>query len=49
MINFFTYTSPQGVETEMVEIVDENGFGTQMTKTHYETIQAEQSTPILPA
>jgi hypothetical protein len=37
---------PSG-NVEMVEISDENGNATQMTKAEYDRQQAEQSTPSL--
>jgi hypothetical protein len=46
MINEITLETPYGI-VELVEIVDENGNATQMTKAHYESQQAEQSTPSL--
>ena len=36
-------------DVEMVEIDNEDGSFTSMLKSTYDAIQAEQSTPILPA
>jgi len=44
----FTFTDSSGTDVEMVEFELFKGHFTQMTKAHYDAMQAEQSTPNLP-
>ena len=44
MIREFIYVNLEGDEVAMVEIVDENGNATQMTKSTYEAQQVEHLT-----
>ena len=45
MIREFVYENLQGDKLDMIEVVDENGNATQMLKSTYNAMQAEQSTP----
>ncbi len=48
-INNITFTLPNGEIEEIVVIKNEDGSETSMPKSTYEAMQAEQSTPNLPA
>ena len=47
-VTFIKSAGTDGVEVEHALIDHGNGKFTSMTKAHYDAIQAEQSTPILP-
>jgi hypothetical protein len=46
--NLIQIENLDGSVSEMIEIDHENGSFTQMSKAHYDAMQAEQSTPNLP-